>query len=213
MAQTVRRRTCTHNVPISHCAISGKTGHRRGAVEIGGAQREGHGPGTTRASPEEKPRDSPAPGLHSRTHSLDPSTGGNDITGFCPKNSEARNVIPAVGITYIRASPSLSRIFEFCRITDQRGRVWCRGQTGTARRRPSVCATPTKPVILKPSVSTKTWRANGNSWRSELKNNNGKGRLSHLATSKSACAAVCRRRGDSLASQHLRQIGADRHRA
>ena len=121
MAETVRRSVYTHNWLISHCAISGKTRHRQGAVEIGGAQREGHGPGTTRASPEEKPRDSPAPGLHSRTHSLDPSTGGNDITRFCPKNSEARNVIPAVGITYIRASHSLSRIFEFCRITDQRG--------------------------------------------------------------------------------------------
>ena len=43
----------------------------------------------------------------------------------------------------------------------------------TARTRQNVCATPTEPAILKSNVSTKTWRANGNSWPITLKNSKG----------------------------------------
>ena len=175
--------------------------------------------GTTRASPEEKPRDSPAP-AGSLTHSL-PRTPRRDITGFCPKNSEAPNVTPAVGITYIRASHGLSplptlwndfRIFRILRrITDQRGRVLCRGRLSTGAQAAECLrhANQARDPETRRQYED-LGRANGNSWPSELKNSNGKGRLSHLATSKSASAAVCGRRGhSSLASQHLRQIEAD----
>ena len=83
--------------------------HRWGAFEISRSQRKNHGPERLRARrPKKSPGTAPPRGFTHALTPLDPSTGGNAITGFCPKNSEARNVAPAVRITYIRASHGLS---------------------------------------------------------------------------------------------------------